>query len=223
MHPLPRRLRSPWFLPPTTGHPEETVMPNFFNPARHAAPWLMRALGALALLAATTVPVQAGPTLLAYSGSGNAVLFDASTGEGGWVGALDEVPDPGNPTPAALVSVVLFAFDAASGVLSGQFEFTDSADLGSALFGTLLGSTTDADPFGAGGQFAIDYTVAGGSGRFAGFSGFGLAFLNLDPAAPGDNYSESGLLVLSVPTPGTLGLALAALGVLALRGLRRHA
>ncbi len=194
-------------------------MTTLFTRAAHWRARLWRTLGGLALLAAMALPAQAGPTLLPYAGSGNAVLFDAGTGEGGWVGALDAVTDPAHPMPLSLVSVVLFRFDAARGTLSGRFEFTDSQDLGSALFGTLAGSTADADPFGpgAGGQLAIDYAIEGGRGRFAGVGGFGLAFLDIDPSAAGDNYAESGLLVLRVPVPGSLGLVLAGLLVLAMR------
>jgi hypothetical protein len=171
-------------------------------------------------LSAWWAPARAEPVLVAYGGSGNAVLFDASTGSGGWVGAIDEVPDPAIASPLSLVSVVLFSYDAASGLLSGSFEFTDSLDLDSALFGRLSGRSADADPFGLGGQFEIDYLIDGGSGRFAGFSGFGLAFLSLDPAAAGDNYRESGLLVLAVPVPGTLLLVALALALVALKQSR---
>jgi hypothetical protein len=114
-----------------------------------------------------------------------------------------------------------FAFVVATGLLDGTFEFTDSLDLDSTLVGTLSGRTTAPDLFGAGGQIEIDYLVTGGSGRFAGFSGFGLTFLDVDPAAAGDNYRESGLLVLSVPAPGSLALATMTLGLLVLRGRRR--
>ncbi len=190
-------------------------------PARPRAWRLLVLTFLLALGCLLLAPARAGVVSLAYGGSGNAVLFDAATGQGGWVGAIDEVPDPAITEPASLVSVVLFAFDAATGLLDGSFEFTDSLDLGSALVGTLSGRTTAADLFGSGGQIEIDYLVTGGSGRFAGFSGFGLAFLDLDPAAAGDNYRESGLLVLSVPAPGSLALAAAALALLALHGRRR--
>ncbi len=181
--------------------------------SRLAGP-LARGLAALALLAAAALPLPASAAFVAYGGSGNAVLFDPGTGEGGWVGAIDEVPDPAIAAPLSLVSVVFFQFDAASGLLSGQFEFTDSTDLDSVLTGTVSGSSADADPFSSGGQFALDYRITGGLGRFAGARGFGLAFLDIrvfDPLASSDNYAESGLLVFGVPTPGTLGLAAAAL------------
>lgn len=187
------------------------------------APRLGPLMGLLLLLCLLLPPARAGVVVpVSYAGSGNAVLFDAATGSGGWVGAIDEVPDPAIASPLSLVSVVLFHYDAATGLLDGSFEFTDSLDLDSVLFGSLSGRSADADPFGLGGQFEIDYSIAGGRGRFAGFSGFGLAFLDLDPAGTPDNYRESGLLVLSVPAPGTLALSLAALSLLLVAAPRRR-
>ena len=183
----------------------------FVDPLRPALSGLMAA----AALLLASAPAHAGPErLVAFAGSGNAVLFDAATGSGGWVGALTEVPEPGGAEPLSLVSVAFFEFDAVAQTLVGSFEFTTAADLGSTLFGRFTGRTLDADPFGIGGQFEIDYLITGGSGRFEGFGGFGLSFLNLDPAATPDNYSESGLLVLAVPLPGTLALAALALALL---------
>jgi len=187
-------------------------------------PLLARCLRAatLALLPLFLLPhnAQAGPLLLApFAGSGNAVVFDAATGAGGWVGTVEEIADPGVPGPLQLVSVVLFNVDTLTQLLSGQFTFTRSSDLGATLFGLVAGSTTDADVFNLGGQFALDYTIQGGTGDFAGASGFGLSFLNFDPAGTPDNYLETGLLAFAVPEPG--GLPLAAGGLLALWGVGR--
>ena len=185
---------------------------------------LTRALrtAALALLPLLTLApaAQAGPVLLPLSGSGHAVVFDASTGEGGWVGSLVQDPDPTLADPQQLVSVVLFRFDVLTQLLSGQFTFTRAADLGATLFGQVTGSTGDGDVFANGGQLALDYTIQGGSGDFAGASGFGLSFLQIDPAGLPDNYGETGLLVLAVPEPGALPLV--AGGLLALWGVGRR-
>lgn len=185
---------------------------------------LTRALrtATLALLPLLTLApaAQAGPVLLPFSGSGNAVVFDASTGEGGWVGSLVQDPDPTVADPQQLVSVVLFRFDVLTQLLSGQFTFTRAADLGATLFGQVTGSTGDGDVFANGGQLALDYTIQGGSGDFAGASGFGLSFLQIDPAGLPDNYVETGLLVLAVPEPGALPLV--AGGLLALWGVGRR-
>lgn len=187
-----------------------------------SSPWL----GALALTALATLPpaAQAGPVLFApFDGSGNALVFDATTGDGGWSGAINQSPVPAVADPLSLVSVVLFNYDAAAKMLSGQFEFTRSTDLGATLYGLVTGTTTEADVFATGGQFSLDYTVLGGTGDFANTTGYGLSFLNFDPAALPDNYTESGLLVLAVPEPGALPLVAGAL--LAMWGLgrvRRH-
>jgi hypothetical protein len=109
--------------------------------------------------------------------------------------------------------VVLFNVDPLTQLLSGQFTFTRATDLGATLFGLGAGSTTDADVFNRGGQFALDYTIQGGTGDLAGASGFGLSFLTFDPNGAFDNYTETGLLAFAVPEPGTLpllGVALAA-------------
>jgi uncharacterized membrane protein AbrB (regulator of aidB expression) len=175
-------------------------------------PTFLAAAAAACLGLALSAPAQAEPTPLfvPYAGSGNLVLFDPASGSGGWVGSLVQVPDPAVAMPLSLVSVVLFDFDALSGTLTGSFEFTDAVDLGASLFGTVVGSTLAPDVFGSGGQFSIDYTISGGTGAYAGASGFGLAFLNYSPDGGFDNYSEDGLLVFNaVPEPGSLALVLA--------------
>jgi len=70
---------------------------------------------------------------------------------------------------------------------------------------------TAADFFANGGQLSLDYSILGGSGEFYRASGFGLAFLNHDPAGVFDNHDEIGALVFDIPTPGTLTLSLAGL------------
>ena len=190
-------------------------------------PLLARSLRAatLALLPLFLLPnnAQAGPLLLApFAGSGNAVVFDAATGAGGWVGTVEEITDPGVPGPLQLVSVVLFNVDPLTQLLSGQFTFTRASDLGATLFGLVTGGPTGGDVFNLGGQLELDYTIQGGTGDFAGASGFGLSFLNFDPNGMFDNYTKTGLLVVAVPEPGTLPLALLAAALLAAPLRRRR-
>lgn len=174
---------------------------------------LLAAVACLPVLLATPLAAQADPVsfFVPFNGAGNVSVFDAAAGTGGWVGSLVQTPPPDVPAPLDLVSVVLFTLDAATQTLSGTFEFTSSADLLSTLTGTVSGSTADADILNSGGQFSLDYTITGGTGAFFRASGFGLAFLNFDPAAGFDNYSESGLLNFTVPLPGTAALVLAGL------------
>jgi len=174
---------------------------------------LLRPLLAATLLAAAALPATAEPVnyFVPYSGQGNVAVFDATAGTGGWVGSIDQFPDPGVTTPLSLVSVVLFTLDAATQTFSGMFEFT-TTDLLNTLFGDITGTVSVADILDIGGQFTIDYQILGGTGSFAGASGFGLAFLNFDPLATGlDNYGESGLLSFTVPEPASLVLVALAL------------
>ena len=165
---------------------------------------------------------QAGPMLLSFSGSGNVLVPDAQ-GDGGWTGTVLQDPEPGLATPQKLVSVVLFNVDPLTQLLSGQFTFTRASDLGATLFGLVTGGTTDDDVFNLGGQYALDYTIQGGTGDFAGASGFGLSFLNFDPNGGFDNYTETGLLVVTVPEPGALPLVAGAMLALWGVGRRRQA
>lgn len=180
---------------------------------------LRRPLAAAALLLAAALPAAADPVsyFVPYSGQGNVAVFDASAGTGGWVGSIDQFPDPGVSAPLSLVSVVLFTVDAATQTFTGSFEFS-TTDLLSTLFGDISGTVSVADILDAGGQFSIDYQILGGSGLFAGASGFGLAFLDFNPLATGfDNYAESGLLNFTVPEPASPALvALALLAALSL-------
>ena len=161
-----------------------------------------------------------------FEGAGNLVVFDPLAGTGGWVGSIDEVLAPGNTGPArSFVSVVTFTFDSLTELLNGDFEFTDATNLSSSIFGTVAGAFTNLlDVLNVGGQLALDYTVAGGSGDFQRVTGFGLSFLTYDLAATTfNNYSEQGLLVLDVPAPATLPLAAAGLALLAMGQRRRVA
>lgn len=200
-------------LPPLCPRAAHATLPSWLTPLALAA----------ALVAAPAA--QAGPLVFApFSGTGNAVLFDPTTGDGGWTGTIEQFPDPGVTDPLQLVSVVLFQLDPLTQLLSGQFTFTRSADLGATLFGTVSGSTADPDLFGQGGQLSLDYSILGGTGDFFGASGFGLSFLQFNPNGVPDNYSESGLLTFAVPEPGTLPLLAAALlGLGLLRRGRRPA
>ena len=169
--------------------------------------------------------VQAATVDIPFEGAGNVVVFDPLAGTGGWVGSFDEVLAPGDSGPArSFVSVVTFTFDSLTKLLNGQFEFTDATDLNSGFFGTVAGAFTNPqDLLQVGGQLALDYTVAGGSGEFQRVTGFGLSFLTYNLAATTfDNYSEQGLLVLDVPAPATLPLAAAGLALL-VWGRRRPA
>jgi hypothetical protein len=151
------------------------------------------------------------PLFVPFEGSGNVSVFDAAAGTGGWTGSITQSSFPAVPAPLALVSVLLFQLDAATQTLSGTFEFT-TTDLASTLFGEVSGSYLDADILLSGGQFSLNYNIAGGSGMFLRASGYGLSFLDFSPA-PGafDNYAEAGALVFSVAEPGTLALAAFAL------------
>jgi len=179
------------------------------GPNRYKA-WLLSGLMALSALVPLAAQAAAEPLFVPFEGAGNLVVFDATTGSGGWVGSIDQVAPPVVPQPLSLVSVVLFNYDAMTQVLTGSFEFT-TTDLMSTLFGTLTGNSFDADILATGGQFAIDYLITGGTGAFADANGFGLSFLNYDPAGTFNNYTESGLLLFTVPLPGTLTLVLGAL------------
>jgi hypothetical protein len=150
-----------------------------------------------------------------YEGAGNLSVFDLAAGTGGWVGSIEQSPFPPVPSPWSLVSVVLFTLDASTLTLSGSFEFTNSADLGSALFGAVTGSYVDPDILANGGQFSIDYTIQGGTGAYSGAAGYGLSFVDFDPAGGFDNYTEGGALVVAVPEPGALALTLTGLMLLA--------
>ena len=202
---------------------------NLSNPLTALQQNLRRSGRALALCAGLVCSVfgPATPALAAlqfspYSGQGNVSVFDAAAGTGGWVGSLQGLVHPLSGDPFDLVSVVLFSVDGLSQTVSGQFEWTGAFDLGSSLFGRLTGTVSDDDILLLGGQFALDYLIDGGTGVFAGAGGFGLAFVDFDPLASGDNnYTEVGLVVASVPVPNSSLLAMTAVVLLA-AGRRRQ-
>jgi hypothetical protein len=186
----------------------------------------IRRLLAAAAAVLTCVAAQADPVTLfvPFDGAGNLSVFDPVAGTGGWTGSMDPSPFPAPPWSFSLVSVVLFTLDKPALTLNGSFEFTNAADLSSTLFGAVSGSVLDADILVNGGQFSIDYTILGGTGMFSGASGYGLSFVDFDPAGSFNNYAESGQLVVTVPEPATLALAgLALLAGLAARPRRRGA
>ena len=163
-----------------------------------------------------------------YSGEGNLAVFDATMGTGGWVGAIDQSAFPVVASPLSFVSSVLFTLNTPNNTFAGSFEFT-TVDLTSSLFGTLAGSYANADVFNLGGQLSIDYQILGGSGQFAGASGFGLSLIEFDPAAGSvsatlNNYSEAGLLSFAAPVPEPSTWLLMGLGLGLLATVkRRHA
>lgn len=182
--------------------------------------WLRRTLAGVSLmfLSATAAQAEAVSYFVPYSGQGNLLVFDASSGTGGWVGSIDQTPDPLVPAPLSFVSVVLFTADQLAQTITGTFEFT-TTDLLSSLVGELTGSYAEADILSNGGQFSVNYNVLGGTGQFARATGFGLSFVDFSPSAAGDNYRESGLLLFEVPAPAPA--ALVALGLLGLALQRR--
>ncbi len=180
----------------------------------HCSPWL------LCLACSLPLGAQAAATsfFVPYGGEGNVSIFNAAAGTGGWVGSVDQSPDPGVVTPLAFVSVVLFNLNSASKTLSGSFELS-TTDLASTLFGQLTGSYFEPDILASGGQFSIDYQILGGSGAFAGASGFGLSFVDYNPAGTFNNYAEAGLLNFDIPSavpePASWALLMLGLGLVA--------
>jgi hypothetical protein len=174
--------------------------------------------GSLALALPLAAHAEPMSYFVPFAGSGSLSVFDASAGTGGWVGSIDQIAPPVVSDPLALVSFVLFTLDPGTLAVTGHFEFT-TTDLQSTLFGDVSGTADSANFFNLGGQLSLDYSILGGSGAFTDASGFGLAFLNYDPAGVFNNYGEDGLLAFSVPEPGSLTLA--GLGLLAVLASRR--
>lgn len=182
------------------------------------------ALSAALVVSFTLPAAQAADNVdyfVPYGGEGNLVVFDAAAGTGGWVGTINQSPFPVVASPLSFVSSVLFTLDAPSNTFSGNFEFT-TTDLASSLFGTVGGRysnvSASADVFNLGGQLSIDYQILGGSGMFAGASGFGLSLIDFDPAGISNsssfnNYSEAGLLSFAAPVPEPSTWLLMSLGL----------
>lgn len=106
----------------------------------------------------------------------------------------------------------VFGFNLVSGTGGGGFTFVRGAD---SLYGTF---SSVATPTG----FALDYTVAGGTGAWAGWFGTGVgAVTALDPLTlPTVRTAEVGSFTLAVPEPGSAALML--LGGAALAGALRR-
>jgi hypothetical protein len=137
-------------------------------------------------------------------------------------------PSPSGDLPLAVVNTAYdlpgagtwalqssFVFNLVSGTGSGSFSFSQGAD---SLFGTL--STVQAVVAGASG-FEISYSVAGGTGAYAGLTGSGSSLTQLlDPLTgpPPYDYLEAGIMTL-VPEPGAPLLMLG--GLLAIGCWRR--
>ncbi len=172
-------------------------------------------LSASVLLSAPLlVHAEAVTLFVPYAGAGNLSVFNPGAGTGGWVGSIDQAAPPVVDSPLSLVSFVLFTIDPSALTLSGSFEFT-TTDLLSTLYGDVSGTVSTANILATGGQFALDYSIRGGSGAFLDARGYGLAFIDYDPAGAFNNYAESGVLVASVPEPGTLALLAAGWAALA--------
>jgi hypothetical protein len=180
-----------------------------------ALPLARRLLAAAVFLLPVAAMADPVPLFVPFEGVGNVLVIDAAAGTGAWTGSIEQSPFPAVPAPLSLVSVVFFQLDALTQTLVGTFEFTSATDLASTLFGQVSGSYADLDILNTGGQFFVEYNVQGGTGAFSATTGYGLSFLDFDPAGAFNNYSEAGALVITVPTPATLTLAgLALLGLL---------
>lgn len=185
------------------------------------------AVALAALVVSLPAFAQAEPVtfFVPFGGAGNLSVFDPAAGSGGWVGSIEQTAPPVVANPLSLVAVVLFSLNSAAQTLSGTFEFTNSADLGSTLFGQVSGSFVAGDILNVGGQFSIDYTILGGTGLFANASGFGLSFVDYDPQQTFNNYGEAGLLNFSIPgaVPEPATWMLGAAGLVLLAASRRKA
>ena len=200
----------------------------------HALAKSLPPLRRLALSVALVLPFSA-PTAQAantvdyfvpYGGGGNLAAFDLPSGAGGWVGAIDQSAFPVVASPLSFVSSVLFTLDAANNTFAGSFEFT-TTDLASSLFGSVAGSYDNAVVFNLSGQLSINYQILGGSGMFAGASGFGLSLIEFDPAAGSvspafNNYTEAGLLSFAAPVPEPSTWLLMGLGLCLLATAQRR-
>jgi len=188
---------------------------------------LRQGLAAVACMLCLAEPPAQAASLpnFVFDGRGNLLVFDAASGSGGWNGEISEFADPALSAPLSFAVLVTFDYDVVLNRLLGSFEFTQADDLSSSIFGNVAGGVTAAaGSLAGGGQLALEYQVMGGTGRYAGLSGFGLSFLGFDPSASGthNNYFEQGLIV-AVPEPSVAGLMAFGLLALALVRIRRPA
>lgn len=110
-----------------------------------------------------------------------------------------------------------FVFNLGSQAGTGIFSFSHGAD---SLSGTLAtAAATVAGRLG----FELSYTVASGTGAYAGFSGDASSLVQLlgDPAAPPTPFLEAGIMSL-VPEPAIWMLALVGLAALGKRQLHKR-
>ena len=147
---------------------------------------------------------------LFFGGEGS-LVFDAASGNGAWLGTIDESPFPFVDPSLNLLSYVSFVFDRISGHFGGSFEMTLANDFSSTLSGLVDGDLLQGD-FASGGQLFVNYTISDGSGQFNKASGFGISLLDFKAPDGGfRDYTEAGVLSFSVPEPGALALAALAL------------
>jgi hypothetical protein len=99
---------------------------------------------------------------------------------------------------------------------AGTFTFDDPSAANNDFFGSSTG-VFDVSTFTA----TLNYVVNGGTGAFAGASGVGVGFSQIDAFDPRFAYVEIGQFV--IPAPGTLALLALGLMPLVVSGWRKRA
>jgi len=96
---------------------------------------------------------------------------------------------------------------------AGTWYLDDTSAANNDLFGTFTGFV-DVTTFLA----TLNYVITGGTGAFAGASGFGLGHTQVMAGPQGFTFTETGRLV--IPLPGTLALLGIGLAAFAIRSAR---